>query len=104
MLILSTLEIFITWLVVVVTLIGLGSLLLSRFTKVIILTDAFWMGLAVSVAVLEIYNLFLPLTVSISLFLFAAGILGLALIASHCKTACAPPGKTPAGCSSSASR
>jgi hypothetical protein len=79
MLILSTLEVFFTWVVLAITLIGLGSLLLSRFAKDFLPTDAFWMGLAVSVAVLEIWNLLLPVTASITLFLFCAGILGLAL-------------------------
>jgi hypothetical protein len=79
MLIASTLEIFLTWLAAAGILVGLGSLFLSRFTKDFLLTSAFWMGLAVSVAVLQIWNLFLPLTASITLFLFCAGILGLVL-------------------------
>jgi hypothetical protein len=52
MLILSTLEVFLTWTLVAITLIGLGSLLLSRFANPFLLADAFWMGLAVSVAFL----------------------------------------------------
>jgi hypothetical protein len=79
MLILSTLEVFLTWAAVAITLIGLGSLLLSRFANRFLLADAFWMGLAVSVAILEIWNLFFPLTASITLVLLAAGLLGLAL-------------------------
>jgi hypothetical protein len=78
MLILSTLEIFLIWVVVAATLTGLGSLLLSRFAKPFLLTDAFWTGLAVSVVLLEIWNLFYPLTVFIAFALFA-GLLGLAL-------------------------
>jgi hypothetical protein len=79
MLSLSTLEVFFTWVVAAITLIGLGSLLLSRFTKNFFLADAFWMGLAISVALLEIWNIVFPVTASITLFLFCAGILGLAL-------------------------
>lgn len=79
MLSLSTLNVFFTWVVVAIILIGLGSLLLSRFTKNFFPTDAFWMGLAVSVALLEIWNLVLPMTAYITLFLFCAGILGLTL-------------------------
>src|SRR5882762_12012613 len=79
MLILSTLEVLFTWIVAAIALLGLGSLILSRFTKDFFPTDAFWMGLAVSVAVLEIWNLVLPITASITLFLFCAGILGLVL-------------------------
>jgi hypothetical protein len=86
MLLLSTLEIFSTWLVAALTLIGLGSLLLSRISKSFLLTDAFWMGLAVSVAALEIWNLFLPLTASATLVLLAAGLLGLALNRSALQT------------------
>src|SRR6266481_6371117 len=62
MLLLATLEIFLTWAVIALALIG-----------------SFWMGLAFSVAALEIWNLVLPVTPSIALFLFGVGILGLAL-------------------------
>jgi hypothetical protein len=86
MLILSTLEVFFTWVVVAIILIGLGSLLLSRFTNDFFATDAFWMGLAVSVAVLEIWNLILPITASTTLILSCAGILGLALNSSSLLT------------------
>jgi len=79
MLILSTLDVFFIWALVAITFIGVGSLLLSRFTKDFLPTDAFWMGLAVSVALLEIWNLVLPVTAYITLFLFCVGILGLAL-------------------------
>lgn len=79
MLMLSMLEVFVSWVVVAITLIGIGSLILSRFTKDFFPTDAFWMGLAVSVAVLEIWNLVFPVTFSITLFLFCVGILGLVL-------------------------
>ena len=86
MLILSTLEVFFTWVVVAIILFGLGSLLLSRFTNDFFATDAFWMGLAVSVAVLEIWNLILPITASTTLILSCAGILGLALNSSSLLT------------------
>src|SRR5882762_3345866 len=79
MLMLSMLEVFVSWVVVAITLIGIGSLLLSRFTRDFFPTDAFWMGLAVSVAVLEIWNLVFPISFSITLFLFCVGILGLVL-------------------------
>jgi hypothetical protein len=79
MLMLSMLEVFFSWIVVAFTLIGIGSLLVSRFTRNFLPTDAFWMGLAVSVAVLEIWNLVFPVTFSITLFLSCVGILGLVL-------------------------
>ena len=71
------LEIFFVWVVAAITLVGIGSLLLSRFTKDFFPTDAFWMGLAVSVAVLEIWNLVLPITAFSTIFLSCIGILGL---------------------------
>src|SRR5882762_1854634 len=79
MLLLSTLEDFFTWAVIALALIGFGSIVLTLFSKDCSLTDAFWMGLAFSVAALEIWSLVLPVTPSIALFLFGVGILGLAL-------------------------
>jgi hypothetical protein len=79
MLILSSLEILFTWGVIALTLIGIGSIVLPLSSKENSLLDKFWMGLAVSVAALEIWNLVFPVTFSITLFLFCVGILGLAL-------------------------
>src|SRR5467141_3219702 len=82
MLLLSTLEVFFTSAVIALALIGFGSIVLTLFSKDCSLTDAFWMGLAFSVAALEIWSLVLPVTPSIALFLFGVGILGLVLIRS----------------------
>src|SRR6267378_4941620 len=82
MLLLSTLEVFFTSAVIALALIGFGSIVLTLFSKDCSLIDAFWMGLAFSVAALEIWNLVLPVTPSIALFLFGVGILGLVLIRS----------------------
>src|SRR5713226_4204034 len=79
MLLISALEIFFTWAVITLALIGIGSIVLSRFSKDYSLLDVFRMGLAISVAVLEIWNLVLPITASVTLFLLGAGTLGLAL-------------------------
>src|SRR6267378_5195833 len=79
MLLLSTLEVFFTSAVIALALIGFGSIVLTLFSKDCSLTDAFWMGLAFSVAALEIWSLVLPVTPSIALFLFGVGILGLGL-------------------------
>src|SRR5580693_4734875 len=79
MLMLSALEILFTWGVIALALIGIGSLVLGLYSKENSLLDGFWMGLAVSAAVLEICNLVLPVTFSITLFLFCVGILGLVL-------------------------
>src|SRR5258708_10866462 len=79
MLLLSALEMFLTWIVIALALIGLGSIVLALFSKDNSLIDSFWMGLAICVAVLEIWNLVLPVTPSIALFLFGFGLFGLAL-------------------------
>jgi len=79
MLIFSALMVFCTWAAVAIILIGLGSLLLKRFDASFILTDAFWMGLAVSVAFLEIWNFILPVSAYASLLLAGAGVSGLIL-------------------------
>src|SRR5216684_9379490 len=79
MLIASALGVVATWVLITVVLIGLGSVLLKLFEIEISLIDAFWMGLAISVAVLEIWNLLLPVTSSIALFLFGIGLFGLAV-------------------------
>jgi hypothetical protein len=79
MLLLSALEIFLTWSLIALALIGLGSIVLPLFSKDHSLFDAFWMGLAISVAVLETWNLVLPVTPSIALLLFGFGLLALAI-------------------------
>src|SRR6266478_2738599 len=79
MLLVSALQVFLTWAVIALALTGLGSAVLALFAKDYSLPDTFWMGLAVSVAILEIWNLVLPVTTSITIFLFGVGVLGLAL-------------------------
>jgi len=79
MLLISAVEIFLIWAVIAFALIGIGSVVLAPFAKEFSLLDALWVGLTVSVAVLEIWNLVLPVTASFTLFLFSLGILGLAL-------------------------
>jgi hypothetical protein len=77
MLLLSALEIFFTWASIALTLVGIGSIVLARFCKNYSLFEAFWMGLAVSVTLLEIWSLLLPITSSTTILLFCAGLLGL---------------------------
>jgi len=86
MLLISALEIFFTWTVIALALIGLGSILLALLGRDDSLIDAFWMGLAICVAVLEIWNLVLPITPSIALFLFGIGLFGLAVRRSKLRT------------------
>jgi hypothetical protein len=76
MLLLSALEIFFTWAVIALALIGIGSIVLALFGKDYSLLDAFWMGLAASVALLDIWNLLLPITASTTVLLFCIGVLG----------------------------
>lgn len=76
MLLLTALEIFFMWAFLGFILIGIGSATLALFDKDCSLFDAFWMGLAVSVAVLEIWNLLLPVTASTTITLIFVGILG----------------------------
>jgi hypothetical protein len=77
MLLLSALQIFLIWAVIAFTLIGIGSIVLARFGKDYSLFDAFWMGLAASIALLEIWNLLLPITFSTTVLLLCGGVLGL---------------------------
>ncbi len=89
MLLLSALEIFLTWAVLALALIGIGSIVLARFSKDYSVRDAFWMGLAVCVALLEVWNLLLPINSSATVFLLCIGILGLlanrSVLFSHIK-------------------
>src|SRR5882762_10752333 len=76
MLLISALEVFLTWVVIALALTGIGSLGLARFGKDYSLPDAFWMGLAVSVTILEIWSLLLPITSSVTVLLLCIGVLG----------------------------
>jgi hypothetical protein len=77
MILLSALEIFLTWAVFALALIGIGSIVLRRFSEDYSVRDAFWMGLAISVALLEAWNLLLPITFWATVFLLCFGIFGL---------------------------
>jgi len=77
MLIASALAILLTWAFVAIVLIGVGSLVLRRFASDYLLRDAFWLGLAVSVALLEIWNFLWPVNSAAAILLACAGALGL---------------------------
>src|ERR1700674_18916 len=77
MLIVSTLAIFSTWVVMAIALLGIGSIFRGLLSRECFIADAFWMGLCVSVGVLEIWNLFLPITSAATVLLLCAGLLGL---------------------------
>ena len=69
--------ILLTWAVAAIVLIGLGSLVLIRFDKNFLLRDAFWLGFGVAVAVLEIWNLLLPVNATIAFLLCSGSVAGL---------------------------
>jgi hypothetical protein len=77
MLLLLSLEICFAWAVIAITLIGIGSIVLARFAKDYSPLDAFWMGFAISVALLQVWNLLLPITGTTTVLLFCLALLGL---------------------------
>jgi hypothetical protein len=77
MLIVSALAVLALWALIAITLIGIGSALLPRLHTNYSLGDAFWMGLALSVAFLEIWGLVAPVASSAAMLLFAIVLLGL---------------------------
>ena len=77
MLITSALTVFVLWGVMAIALIGIGSTVLRPFQSSHSLGDAFWTGLALSVALLEIWSLVLPVNSAAAISLFALGLLGL---------------------------
>ena len=79
MLIASALGVFVLWAVMAITLIGVGSSVLSLFHTNYALGDAFWMGLGVSVAALEIWSLVGRISLTTTICLFGIGVLGLLL-------------------------
>ena len=65
----SAFAIFLTWTVLAILLIGVGSLVLRRFGSDYFLLDAFWLGLCVSVALLELWNFLQPVNSTITVLL-----------------------------------
>src|SRR5690242_7657843 len=77
MLLASAIAILLTWTAVALVLIGLGSLVLRRFDTDFLLLDAFWLGLAVSIALLELWNLLWAVNEAITIMLGCLGLAGL---------------------------
>ena len=73
----SVLAILVAWTAIALVLIGIGSVPLKLFANSCSLVDSFWVGLAVSVAFLELWNLLLPVSSVAGLVLVCAGLLGL---------------------------
>jgi hypothetical protein len=77
MLIASAFAILLTWMVLAVVLVGVGSLVLRRFASDFFLLDSFWLGLCVSVALLEIWTFLQPVNLAINVLLCALAAIGL---------------------------
>jgi hypothetical protein len=72
-----SLSILLTWLVCSVILSGIGALILRQFSREYLLTDAFWMGMGTTVAVLEFYHFFRPVDLFAIAFLLALAFVGI---------------------------
>lgn len=68
-----------TWAACAVVLIGIGTAALQPFRQEYFLTDAFWTGLGISVAILEIYHLLRAVDFAIVLALACLGLAGIIL-------------------------
>jgi len=71
------LSIFVTWVVLAAVLVGIGSIVLAILSRDYVLTDALWIGLGVSTAVLQIWNLLLPVNSKVVVVLLGVGAFGL---------------------------
>ena len=69
-------SILLTWLVCAAVSIGIGSFFLGQFRKEYALADAYWTGIAIAVAILEIYHFMRPIDLGVTTFLAGFGILG----------------------------
>jgi hypothetical protein len=96
MLIVPALAIFFTWVVMAIALLGIGSIFRGLLSRECFFADAFWMGLCVSVGVLEIWNLFQPITSWVTVLLLCSGLLGLlvnrSLLLDNLRTRSRPSG------------
>jgi hypothetical protein len=72
-------SILLTWILCALLLAGIGTLLLRRLEVECSLFDAFWAGLCIAVASLEVYHFFRPVDVIITGLLCAVGLYGIIL-------------------------
>jgi hypothetical protein len=79
MVILTTLLVLMTWMLCAAVLIGIGSLVLGWFSRNYILSDAFWIGLALTVGLLQIWHCFGPINLVCDLILVLISAVGIAL-------------------------
>jgi hypothetical protein len=69
-------SILLTWLVCASVFIGIGSSFLGQIRKEYALTDAFWTGLAIAVAILEIYHFVRPIDLGATSLIACFGFVG----------------------------
>jgi hypothetical protein len=79
MLVVVAFSILLTWILCALLLAGIGTLLLRRLEVECSLFDAFWAGLCITVASLEVYHFFRPVDVIITGLLCAVGLYGIIL-------------------------
>jgi len=77
MMIAAVVAILATWGIVAIALVGVGALVLRRFDDEYFALDAFWVGLGVSVALLEIWSFFWPVNAGAAILICCAGAAGL---------------------------
>lgn len=73
----GVLLILITWGACALTLVGVGSCILRWFNREFALIHAFWIGLAVSVVILQLWNLFEPINIVADLLIAIVGSAGI---------------------------
>ena len=69
--------VLLTWAIAGAVLIGLGCLVLNLFSRDYVLTDAFWSGLCLAVAALQVWHFFKPVNLAATLGLILAGAAGI---------------------------
>jgi hypothetical protein len=69
-------SILLTWLVCAAVFIGIGSSFLGQIRKEYALTDAFWIGIAIAVAILEIYHFVRPVDLGATTLIACFGFVG----------------------------
>ncbi len=69
--------VLLTWAIASAVLIGLGCLVLNLFSRDYVPTDAFWSGLCLAVAALQVWHLFEPVNLAATLGLILAGTVGI---------------------------
>ncbi len=77
MLALQVIFVVFAWMIGAVVLMGLGLLILGLSGKKYLLSDIFWVGLALSVGILQLWHIFLPINLFATLTLIGIGFFGI---------------------------